>query len=302
MGMMRHAKSVGLALMPVLLATSGATPEVQPRAIRPGATVRWSPERVVEGTLFAVILEGIDPAATRATGQFAGEPLHFQAADSMRLVAMAAAPLDSTGGRELHIEWNGADSATDARVLTVPVERGAYQLERLSVAPEFGRPQPPDIQRRIAAEAARARAVSAASHGTPRLWQPPFSPPRTTRITSGFGHGRTFNGQIQSRHTGTDYAGQVGAPVLAPARGVVALADTFYLGGRVLYIDHGAGLVTGYLHLNALLVAQGDTVERGTLIGRVGASGRVTGPHLHWIVRYGGHTVDALSLLSLVFP
>jgi murein DD-endopeptidase MepM/ murein hydrolase activator NlpD len=111
-----------------------------------------------------------------------------------------------------------------------------------------------------------------------------------------------FNGQVQSRHTGTDFAGAVGAPIRAPARGIVALVDDFYLGGGVIYIDHGAGLVTGYLHLSAKDVREGDVVEPGQVIGRVGATGRVTGPHLHWIVRYGGHTVDAMTLLAYPSP
>jgi murein DD-endopeptidase MepM/ murein hydrolase activator NlpD len=141
--------------------------------------------------------------------------------------------------------------------------------------------------------------VSTRSHETPRMWELPFVAPRESRITSGFGHGRVFNGQVQSRHTGTDFAGAVGAPVRAPARGIVALVDDFYLGGGVIYIDHGAGLVTAYLHLSAKEAAEGDVVERGQMIGRIGATGRVTGPHLHWIVRYGGHTVDAMSLVNL---
>ncbi len=101
---------------------------------------------------------------------------------------------------------------------------------------------------------------------------------------------------------GTDFAGDVGAPVQAAGRGVVALVDRFHLGGNVIYLDHGAGLVTAYLHLSEQLVAEGDTVEAGQLIGRVGATGRVTGPHLHWIVRYGGVTVDPLSLLEAGGP
>jgi murein DD-endopeptidase MepM/ murein hydrolase activator NlpD len=88
--------------------------------------------------------------------------------------------------------------------------------------------------------------------------------------------------------------------VHAPARGVVALVDEFFLGGGVIYIDHGAGLVTAYLHLSEQLVSEGDLVEPGQLIGRVGATGRVTGPHLHWIVRYGTITVDPLSLLEVM--
>src|SRR5690606_17129925 len=106
----------------------------------------------------------------------------------------------------------------------------------------------------------------------------------------------------QSRHTGADFRGGVGAPVHAPARGVVALVDDFYLGGGVIYIDHGAGLVTAYLHLSAKEVSEGDVVEPGQLIGRVGATGRVTGPHLSWYVRYGGHSVDPVSLLNLPAP
>jgi hypothetical protein len=265
------------------------------------AQVRWLPELVTEGILFAIIVEGGVPAVQSAAGEFAGERLHFHRhADA--LVALAAAPLDSTGPVRLGIEAVHEDGSRDSLVIDVMVLAGEYRMERLSVAPQFGRPQPPEIQRRMAAEAARARAVSAASHDTPRMWELPVVAPRDSRITSGFGHGRSFNGQVQSRHTGVDFAGAVGAPIRAPARGVVALVDDFYLGGGVIYLDHGAGLVTGYLHLSAKDVAAGDTVDAGQVIGRVGATGRVTGPHLHWIVRYGGHTVNGLSLLELPVP
>lgn len=97
---------------------------------------------------------------------------------------------------------------------------------------------------------------------------------------------------------GTDYAGSVGAPVRAANRGVVRLVDAFYLGGNVVYIDHGEGMVTAYLHLSRQRVAEGDTVERGQLIGNVGATGRVTGPHLHLITRYGQVTVDPMSVIG----
>jgi murein DD-endopeptidase MepM/ murein hydrolase activator NlpD len=262
------------------------------------ATVRWVPGQVVEGTMFSVVVEGGVPLAQSATGTFAGAPLHFHERDGA-LIALAAAPLDSTGPRPLEIDVVHADGSRDSRVVDVAVAAGDYRIERLTVAPQFGRPQPAEIRERMAREAARARAVAEASHATPRLWQPPFVAPRESRITSGFGHGRSFNGQIQSRHTGVDFAGAVGAPIRAPARGVVAIVDDFYLGGGVIYLDHGAGLITAYLHLSAKDVATGDTVQAGQVIGRVGATGRVTGPHLHWIVRYGGHSVDGLTLLEL---
>ncbi|CAN5884903.1 hypothetical protein BH23GEM9_BH23GEM9_00230 [soil metagenome] len=266
------------------------------------AAVRLLPERILEGTLFSVIVEGGDPGVKSVAGRFAGESLHFRGEDTGVLVAMAAAPLDSAGSRRLELEISYIDGSRDDRTIEVTVVAGEYRMERLSVAPQFGQPQPPELQRRIVAEAARARAVSTGSHETQRMWELPMIPPRDSRITSGFGHGRMFNGQVQSRHTGTDFAGAVGAPVRAPARGIVALVDDFLLGGGVIYIDHGAGLVTGYLHLSGKNVVEGDTVAAGQIIGRVGATGRVTGPHLHWIVRYGGHTVDGMSLLGYPSP
>jgi murein DD-endopeptidase MepM/ murein hydrolase activator NlpD len=87
--------------------------------------------------------------------------------------------------------------------------------------------------------------------------------------------------------------------VHAAARGIVRLVDEFDLAGNVVYIDHGEGLVTGYFHLSRQDVAAGDTVSAGQVIGRVGATGRVTGPHLHWIVRYGRISVDPMSLLVI---
>lgn len=96
-----------------------------------------------------------------------------------------------------------------------------------------------------------------------------------------------------------DFAGKVGAPVRAANRGVVALVDNFFLAGNVVYIDHGGGVVTGYFHLSRELVAEGDTVARGQEIGLVGATGRVTGPHLHWSARYGALTVNPIDLLTL---
>jgi len=90
----------------------------------------------------------------------------------------------------------------------------------------------------------------------------------------------------------------VGAPVVATNRGIVRLVGAFYLGGNVIYLDHGAGVVSAYLHLSQQLVAVGDTVRAGALIGRVGATGRVTGPHLHFIARYGTITIDPASLMA----
>ncbi len=230
-------------------------------------------------------------AITHAT--LAGEPLHFRVEDNV-LSAFAAVPVDSTNGLTLALLCTDG-ARVDVRIAT---RDGEYPLERLTVAPRFSAPPDSALLARQRREAARAAEVSRASHDTPRLFTEPFLPPRTTRITSGFGSGRTFNGTVTSRHMGTDYAGAVGAPVRATNRGVVRLVDRFYLGGNVVYLDHGDGLVSAYLHLSRQRVAVGDTVQRGDVIGEVGATGRVTGPHLHFIVRYGNVTVDPESVVA----
>lgn len=126
--------------------------------------------------------------------------------------------------------------------------------------------------------------------------------PRAATVTSRFGTGRMFNGTMSSRHLGVDFRGGVGSPVYAANRGVVALVGDFFLAGNVVYVDHGGGVVTAYFHLSKTLVAAGDTVRRGQEIGLVGATGRVTGPHLHWSARYGTVTVNPLDLISAGVP
>jgi murein DD-endopeptidase MepM/ murein hydrolase activator NlpD len=262
------------------------------------AAISWDPAVPRLGALFRVRVKGV-PAGNSILGEAAGEPLHFApaAAGDSTALSFAAVPID--GPDSLRIEVRCTDgAAVDTLSVLVATSRGAYRIERLTVAPGFGRPPDSALAARIERESERARAVARASHDTPRMWLEPFVRPRASRITSGFGHGREFNGTITSRHMGTDFAGAPGAPVVAVNRGIVRIVDEFYYGGKVVYLDHGFGLTSAYLHLSGQLVAIGDTVTRGQTIGRVGATGRVTGPHLHVIVRYGGVTVDPLSLFD----
>jgi Peptidase family M23 len=253
--------------------------------------IRWTPSTPTSGTLFRVYVGG---ATTVSTMTVAGEPLHLLGRrDSAS--ALAAVPIDSANG--LAVQWTCRDGQIGA--VRIPTRAGAYPLERLRVAPKFSAPPDSTLALRMRDEAERAAAVSRLAHETPPLWSQAFAVPRASRVTSGFGGGRTFNGTVTSRHMGTDYAGRVGAPVRAANRGVVRLVGRFYLGGNVVYIDHGGGIVSAYLHLSKHLVAEGDTVARGAVIGHVGATGRVTGPHLHFIARYGGITVDPASLFAL---
>lgn len=296
-----------LALGAALVLTAGST--LAPPAATPAAAqisrvdVRWEPDYPVQGRLFRVLVDAAQAEYIQEIqATFADEPLHFHQAESGEFVALAAAPIQAEGELRLPVVARWTDGALDSLVMAVPVRAGDYRMEQLSVAPRYGTAPDSATQARMRRESERAREVSRRSHDTPPLWSGAPVHPRPTAITSGFGDGRQFNGQVTSRHMGTDFRGAVGAPVKAAARGVVALVDRFYLGGNVIYIDHGAGLVTAYLHLSEQLVAEGDTVAAGELIGKVGDTGRVTGPHLHWIVRYGTVSVNPLSFLEVAEP
>ena len=234
------------------------------------------------------------------SGTAAGEPIHFEAApDGHRgsYRGIVGVPLEMPESLMVTLVLTDGDGI-DTVQGSIRVKPANYPRETITVAPAFAKPNA-TATARIERENARSREVSVASRSRPRLWDGSFRLPRTARITSPFGAARVYNGEVKSRHTGTDFAGVVGAPVLAAGRGVVALVADFYLAGRAVYIDHGSGLVTAYFHLSQTNISEGDTVNAGQRIGAVGQSGRVTGPHLHWVARYGTISVDPMSLLQL---
>jgi murein DD-endopeptidase MepM/ murein hydrolase activator NlpD len=261
----------------------------------------FTPARAEPGAIVRLTLRD---SASRADsivailGVMAGEPLHFSAAAPRVWRAIGGVPIDASGyvTARVIIERSSRVDTVSARVV---VPRVRVVTSRLRVDTGFTRPLDSATAERVARENARAREVGRLAHETPRLWTRQFLRPRLSEITSGFGTGRVFNGAVTSRHLGVDFRGGVGDTVRAANRGVVALVDTFFLAGTVVYVDHGAGVVTGYFHLSKPLVTVGDTVSRGQRIALVGQSGRVTGPHLHWTARYGALAVNPLDLLAI---
>jgi len=189
-----------------------------------------------------------------------------------------------------------AGVADDTVLAALPVAQRRVPRERLRVAPQYAEP-PESLAERIRLEQEMVQEVRRRAHQTPRLWQAAFVRPCAGAVTSVFGVARVFNEVLRSRHWGVDFRARWGAPVHATNRGVVALVADLYYSGTTVLIDHGAGLVTGYFHLSRVLVSPGDTVDLGQAIGRVGATGRVTKPHLHWFAAYGEITFDPLDLI-----
>lgn len=131
-----------------------------------------------------------------------------------------------------------------------------------------------------------------------RLWTLPFDRPVPGGVSSLFGLKRVFNGQPRGLHRGLDMRGAEGAPIVACADGRVALTGDLYFSGNVVYINHGEGVFTAYLHMSKIMVTQGQPVRKGEVIGLVGATGRVTGPHLHLSLLVQGVSVDPQPFLT----
>jgi murein DD-endopeptidase MepM/ murein hydrolase activator NlpD len=180
---------------------------------------------------------------------------------------------------------------------TVIVKARKFGTRGLRVNEGFVEP-PPDDARRIVADADRLNAIFAAV--AERRWQGPFRAPVKGEATSNFGTRSFFNGRPRAPHAGIDYRGAVGTPIVAPNAGRVVLAGDLFFTGNTVVVDHGLGLYSLLAHMSRIDVKVGDDVATGAPVGLVGATGRVTGPHLHWSVRLGTARVDPASLLLLL--
>jgi|SoiMethySBSTD1v2_1073268.scaffolds.fasta_scaffold28379_5 murein DD-endopeptidase MepM/ murein hydrolase activator NlpD len=180
----------------------------------------------------------------------------------------------------------------------LPVVTKDFPVRRLQVAPRYVDPSASELKR-IERESALLASIFAQASG-PRRWQGAFQAPVGDKPTTGsFGARSVFNGEARSPHSGVDFGARTGTPIAAPAAGIVVLAAPLYFTGNTVVLDHGLGIYSLLAHMSEFNVRKGERVERGQLVGLVGATGRVTAPHLHWSVRLNGARVDPLSLIAV---
>ncbi len=191
----------------------------------------------------------------------------------------------------------GAGAAVHA-VYPLEVEPKEFPTRHLRVNPNYVDP-PQAVIDRILREQDEVSAVFRVA-SPERLWRGGFAAPVPGQPTSSFGRRSFYNGQPRSPHSGTDFRAGTGVPVRSPNAATVVLTGDLYFSGKVVILDHGWGLYSYFAHLSAIDVAEGDVVTRGQVVGKVGATGRVTGPHLHWTVRLNDARVDPLALLELL--
>ena len=203
------------------------------------------------------------------------------------------------GEHPVAVRATAVDGSVTGIVYPLAVEPKQFATRRLTVEPRYVDP-PPEVVERILRERDHLAALFPVSTAV-RYWRDGFLRPVPGRANSAFGRRSVFNGQPRSPHSGADFLSAAGTPIKAPNEGVVVLATNLYFSGNVVIIDHGWGLYSFFAHLSEIDVTEGDRVRRGAVVGRVGATGRVTGAHLHWTLRLNDARVDPLALLEL-FP
>jgi murein DD-endopeptidase MepM/ murein hydrolase activator NlpD len=182
--------------------------------------------------------------------------------------------------------------------LSLAVRKRVFATRTLRVDDAFVNPSAPTVQRILSEAAALARVWEQSAQS--RLWSGAFVRPVPGRATGIFGSRSIFNGQARQPHGGTDFLSPTGTPIQAPNSGRVVLARELYFTGNTVVIDHGLGMFSLLAHLSVVDVHAGDSVTAGQTVGQVGATGRVTGPHLHWAVRIGEARVDPLAVLAIL--
>ena len=275
--MMRSAVLAAVALV------AAPVPAVSKAQQSTEAQVRWTGVPMQGG-----LLQASAPSGATATLEGVVVPV---APDGRFLLGF-----DRDAGPQAVLVVTTRDGHTLTRSITVAAR--AWRIERLTTLPKFPAPDPVFALLRAPelAQIAAARARVTDADG----WRQAFRWPVTGRISGQFGAQRIYRGEPGSYHSGTDIARPTGTVVVAPADGVVTLAAAtpFSLEGNLLMLDHGLGLNSAFLHLSRIDVDVGDHVRAGQPIGAVGKSGRATGPHLHWALRWGTAKLDPVLVAA----
>ena len=281
------------ALLTLLICTDRAHAQMQAKI----APVVITPSFVEAGSPEAIRVNGVGDAAS-VEGDWLGRKLEFFRSSSGKgWFALAGADVEAAPGPStLHILAHTKSGVVDLS-LKIQIHPAHYRTGTLSVAPKFVEPGPEE-QKQIAADAEIKAKVFAASAAEP-LWDGSFRAPVRAAPTDSFGTRRMFNGKLASIHKGMDFRAPKGTVVRAGNSGTVVLARPLYFEGNCVIIDHGLGLYTLSMHFSRIDVHEGQRVAAGDRLGLSGATGRVTGPHLHWAVRWEGAYLDPAKLLRM---
>ncbi len=265
--------------------------------VRPDQEISVEGRERSPGEILLVAVIGQDD--TRApSGSFHKTPLSFFRAGHGTYLAFVGLDLDvPIGPRTLTVESASPGRRPRLWRRDIVIREKKFPTQRLTTDPRFVHLSKKD-QERAAREAKSLKALFA-RRTQERYFKGGFITPIEGASSSRFGSRRIFNNVPRRPHSGADLRAKSGEPIRASAGGKVVLAESLFFSGNAVLLDHGCGLSSFYAHLSTITVRVGDKVDQGEIIGEVGASGRVTGPHLHWAVKLGGARVDPFSLTAL---
>lgn len=207
---------------------------------------------------------------------------------------------DAPGAIPMTLTATSGSGQSSRAAVTIPLGAGRYTTENVNLPPDTQRLLDPTL---IRAENERLNMLFAGLPASAPQWSGPFRRPLSSVVTSDFGTRRSYNGgPVRSYHEGIDYRGRIGTPITAAAAGTVVLAEQLTVRGGTVFLDHGAGVVTGYFHMSEIGVKVGERIKAGDTLGAVGATGLVTGPHLHWELRVNGRWVSPSPWLTRSYP
>jgi murein DD-endopeptidase MepM/ murein hydrolase activator NlpD len=257
---------------------------IRPSAFQQGSTVSIYVQNLLDGT---------------PNGSLAGQPLRFFPYDEGYVALAGIDAFTEPGVYTLQLAGSGSQPWTPFQQ-EMPIASSGFGTQQITVTEELSGLLDPQIRQQ---EDAFLSSIYNQTADTP-AWEGLFQYPVTTTIlTAGYGDGRSYNGgPIEIYHTGVDFAGGIGTPILAPANGVVVFAAPLELRGNTIIIDHGLGVMTAYFHLSEMFVTPGTAVTTGQMIGAGGSTGLSTGPHLHWDVRVNGVPVNPVQWVEMAFP
>jgi hypothetical protein len=285
---MTGSRALGVLFLTVFVSTCGAQRHSPDFVLTPAIVQAGAPE----------IIRVNAPGASLVTGEWLGHKIQFfQTKHSNSWFALAGVDVEAPiGPSKLRITAVMLpDEATFER--DINIHPAHYRTGRLTVAPKFVEPGPEE-QKEIAADSEIKAKLFSATAPEP-LWQGSFRAPVKFPPTDSFGTRRMFNGKLASIHKGMDFRAPAGTVVRASNSGIVVLARHLYFEGNCVIIDHGLGLYTLSMHFSRIDVHEGQHVSAGDKLGLSGATGRVTGPHLHWAVRWQNAYLDPAKLLHL---
>jgi len=258
----------------------------------PLTALRLTGQPVARGQTAILMLETAVPATCVAAYLDVTVPCYAQ--DDTHLVALLAIPPLLEPGPcdvELRLQTQAGETVVVAPLI---VAAGRYDYERIDLPADRQSLLDPTRSQQERVKVAELRTLRSPE----RLWEFPFRYPIQASVSSYYGSRRSYGYGFGSYHEGTDFRAEVGAPVYAPASGVVVLAEPLVVRGKAIVIDHGWGVVTGYWHLSRIDVTVGQSVTQGEIIGAVGNTGLSTGPHLHWELWVNGMSVSPLQWIS----